>query len=530
MPLCESLTNGFESGSSLYMEVRILDACDKFSINLVTGKVGALNGDIVLHLNPRLGSDHIVLNSREAGDWGTEEKLPLIVIQDDGSAVRAFNHNKTVQLVIKALDDRFEIFVNGVKFASFRHRLRPENITHMRVGGDVAVARIIYTSRSRIVPPSEMYWRSLGGGHLLQVEAGPSGVVWGLSYDGTAWVYTGGWGGAHFKGTASSHLGIGPMQDRKYFYIYENQRWNPLTGFSVHGLPTDRYMWSDKSGKYSATKESIKLPSAAWAWSGDWTVDYHTPGGVDRDGWQYATDFPASYHDKKTFTDYVRRRRWARRCQLNTTGPWRPLGSTKLIDISVQPWESERSPVRAWAVATNGDALLRVGVTRECPEGTAWSHVRSDVLFQSVTIGTDCSVWLVSSEGRVFLRHGITDVSPTGLVWIQLQNPDKYTVFRSVSAGRSGVWAVDSGGKLWLRQGIQAHFPEGTSWTAVADNVRSVSAGDRQDLWAVLETQHGVGGVVVRRRGITPATPAGEDWETCIGGGWKQISIRGWTK
>lgn len=39
-------------------------------------------------------------------------------------------------------------------------------------------------------------------------------------------------------------------------------------------------------------------------------MDFHTPGGVDRDGWQYAVDFPASYHAKKHFTDYVRRRRW----------------------------------------------------------------------------------------------------------------------------------------------------------------------------------------------------------------------------
>jgi hypothetical protein len=45
-------------------------------------------------------------------------------------------------------------------------------------------------------------------------------------------------------------------------------------------------------------------------------VDYHTPGGVDREGWQYATDFPATYHGKIGFTDYVRRRRWGRKCKL----------------------------------------------------------------------------------------------------------------------------------------------------------------------------------------------------------------------
>ncbi len=71
----------------------------------------------------------------------------------------------------------------------------------------------------------------------VQVETGPCGVVWALGYDGTAWAYTGGWGGAHFKASALVH----PVQDRKYFYIYENQRWNPLTGFTAHGLPTDRY-------------------------------------------------------------------------------------------------------------------------------------------------------------------------------------------------------------------------------------------------------------------------------------------------
>ena len=57
-----------------------------------------------------------------------------------------------------------------------------------------------------------------------------------------AWVYTGGWGGAHYKPSHSSTApgSIRPMSDMKYFYIYENQRWNQLSGFSISGLPTDR--------------------------------------------------------------------------------------------------------------------------------------------------------------------------------------------------------------------------------------------------------------------------------------------------
>jgi tectonin beta-propeller repeat-containing protein 1 len=63
-----------------------------------------------------------------------------------------------------------------------------------------------------------------------------------VGYDFTPYVYTGGWGGSHFKGVETSKHGIHAMEDTKYYYVYENQRWNPLTGFNAHGLPTDRYV------------------------------------------------------------------------------------------------------------------------------------------------------------------------------------------------------------------------------------------------------------------------------------------------
>ncbi len=76
----------------------------------------------------------------------------------------------------------------------------------------------------------------------------------------------------------------------------------------------------------------------------EWAVDYHVPGGTDKEGWQYAADFPAyviiifqdavskqivtkrgvqvklsdlslsyrTFHGHKTMKDFVRRRRWTR--------------------------------------------------------------------------------------------------------------------------------------------------------------------------------------------------------------------------
>lgn len=56
------------------------------------------------------------------------------------------------------------------------------------------------------------------------------------------------------------------MMDTKDMYVYENQRWNPLTGFTTRGLPTDRYMWSDETGKEKLMKDNIKLQNMHWQW------------------------------------------------------------------------------------------------------------------------------------------------------------------------------------------------------------------------------------------------------------------------
>jgi len=56
------------------------------------------------------------------------------------------------------------------------------------------------------------------------------------------------------------------MMDTHNYYVYENQRWNPVTGYTAHGLPTDRYMWSDATGRHKCTREHTKLLSMHWHW------------------------------------------------------------------------------------------------------------------------------------------------------------------------------------------------------------------------------------------------------------------------
>lgn len=56
------------------------------------------------------------------------------------------------------------------------------------------------------------------------------------------------------------------MTETQTYCVYENQRWNPLSGYSSTGLPTDRYMWSDVTGKHKRTREHTKLLSRHWHW------------------------------------------------------------------------------------------------------------------------------------------------------------------------------------------------------------------------------------------------------------------------
>lgn len=147
----------------------------------------------------------------------------------------------------------------------YNHRIAPEAVNGLYVSGRIKLYKIKYHSPTVIVPLRDMFWRQIGG-HLRKVESSKHGVVWGIGYDNTARVYTNGWGGSFLKGLNSSSTGINSMTDTHNYYIYENQRWNPLSGYTAHGLPTDRNMWSDASGKQKRSKDSSKLLSAHWQW------------------------------------------------------------------------------------------------------------------------------------------------------------------------------------------------------------------------------------------------------------------------
>ncbi|XP_076996716.1 tectonin beta-propeller repeat-containing protein 1 isoform X2 [Tamandua tetradactyla] len=409
-------------------------------------------------------------------------------------------------------------------------RPSPQALWSVTCKGDVFVSEPCpdLEAPEHALPCDQLFWWQIGG-HLRVVEANSRGVVWGLGYDHTAWVYTGGCGGG-FQGPASNTY---TQSDVRCVHVYENQRWNPVTGYSSRGLPTDRPMWSDASGLQECTKASAKPPSLQWAWVSDWYVDFSVPGGTDQEGWQYASDFPASYHGYKTLKDFVRRRCWARKCKLVTCGPWLEVAPLPLRDVSIMP-ESPEAPrdghsVAVWAISDKGDVLCRQGVSELNPAGSSWLHVGTDQPFTSVSVGACHQVWAVARDGSAFYRGAVSPFQPAGDSWYHVASPPKQRL-KQVSVGQTSVYALDENGNLWHRQGVTPGYPQGSCWEHVSNNVLSVSVGPLDQVWVIADKVQGSRGLsrgtVCHRTGVQPHEPTGQGWDYGIGGGWEHISIR----
>ncbi|XP_029433095.1 tectonin beta-propeller repeat-containing protein 1 isoform X3 [Rhinatrema bivittatum] len=399
--------------------------------------------------------------------------------------------------------------------------------------GDVFVSEPVsdLEAAANPTPCDQLFWRQIGG-HLRVVECSSQGVVWGIGYDHTAWIYTGGYGGGFIQGLASSVDNIYSQTDVKCVYIYENQRWNPVTGYSSRGLPTDRYMWSDASGLQECTKANTKPPSPQWSWVSDWCIDFNAPGGADREGWQYAADFPASYHGHKTMKDFVRRRRWARKCKIVTSGPWLEVPPISLRDVSLTPSAAENcdSSLALWAISSKGDVLCRLDVTKQTPAGSSWLHVGTDQPFISVSVGADLQVWAIARDGSAFYRGSVSPQQPAGDCWYHVPSPQKQKL-KQISVGQTSVFAVDENGNLWFRQGITPSYPQGSSWEHVSNNIRKVSVGPLDQVWVIADKVQGSlslsCGTVCHRTGVQAQEPRGRSWDYGIGGGWEHITVRG---
>lgn len=190
-----NLNNNFTPGSSLKITGSLFDVVSRFHINLQgpevkkqRHKIETEVTEIPLHFNIRFDENAVVCNTKIFGSWGTEERHPLPLTSGQEFSIQIFCD---VQV--------FRISVNNKHYCLYEHRLSPESITSVLVQGPLKLYTMEYLATSIIIGAEEMFWRMIGG-YLRKVECSQNGVVWGISHDHRAWLYTGGWGGGVLKG------------------------------------------------------------------------------------------------------------------------------------------------------------------------------------------------------------------------------------------------------------------------------------------------------------------------------------------
>lgn len=439
------LVQGFFPGSELRIEVKVPQDANRFSFNFKGRDC------TVFHFNARLDQSQVVRNTFDKGEWGEEER--------DG--VFPFIKGEVYNVLIQCTDTHWMTTVTKKNkyIFSFKHRMLPRLVQIFEAVGDINVISVRYDPAHPEDSERLEFASNPIPGHFWKVAAGSNGMVWGITYDMAVWAYL-----LNSRKTASRWTGQEMVCDEKIFYTYENQRWNPISGFTAHGLPTDRQSWTDETGRINLEKDDVKLPSCKWTWVTDWEVDFEVKDGTDKDGWQYAIDFPASYHPKKRINDFARRRRWKRVCKYEISGPWSQVKDIKLVDICV--WMNEQCDWELLGLCQNGDVVVRKGITDENPKGDYFEPLENEKGMVSVSAYFAQKIWAVGKDGFAYIKWKDH--------WQLLDRP-KEGPLKVVKVGPNCVWGLGTNKVLWRRTDMQPVFPEGRDWAKVCDGVYDVS-------------------------------------------------------
>ncbi|OBS66287.1 hypothetical protein A6R68_05170 [Neotoma lepida] len=139
IPYVGTISEQLKPGSLIVIRGHIPNDVDRFQVDLQHGNSLKPRADVAFHFNPRFKkSNCIVCNTLTNEKWGWEE-----ITYD-----MPFKKEKSFEIVIMVLKNKFQVAVNGKHTLLYAHRIGPEKIDTLGVYGKVNIHSIGFSFSS----------------------------------------------------------------------------------------------------------------------------------------------------------------------------------------------------------------------------------------------------------------------------------------------------------------------------------------------------------------------------------------------
>ncbi|KAK7487135.1 hypothetical protein BaRGS_00021630 [Batillaria attramentaria] len=157
----KEIPQGMEKNDLVIIKGFFYPEGNKFAVNLIKGT--CCDDDIALHFNPRRDEGEVVFNSKQDGEWETEERHAL---------PRAMQDLVPFEVEILAKKNKFKVYANGKKVAKFKARDDIECIKAVNVCGDAYMYEVKLLRRVE-VPFVDQLPGNLEPGNWVVIQGAP---------------------------------------------------------------------------------------------------------------------------------------------------------------------------------------------------------------------------------------------------------------------------------------------------------------------------------------------------------------------
>uniref|UniRef100_G1Q926 Galectin n=1 Tax=Myotis lucifugus TaxID=59463 RepID=G1Q926_MYOLU len=139
IPYVGTIPEQLEPGTLIVIRGHVPGDSDRFQVDLQCGSSVNPRADVVFHFNPRFKRTNcIVCNTLKNEKWGREE-----ITYD-----MPFRKEKSFEIVMMVLKDKFQVAVNGKHTLLYAHRISPKKIDTLGIYGKVSIHSVGFSFSS----------------------------------------------------------------------------------------------------------------------------------------------------------------------------------------------------------------------------------------------------------------------------------------------------------------------------------------------------------------------------------------------